>query len=183
VTERTIARRYVRALFELALEQEAADAVLDDLTRLEAAIASDPGRAAALFDPRADLRARREAAAALVPDGARPLTQDFAAFLVERRREEILPVAAEEFATLLREQRGEVVAEVVAAAPLDPDAREALVARLEEITRKKVALQEKVDASLLGGVRVKVGSTLLDGSVRRRLAGVREDLLRVALPN
>ncbi len=181
VTERTIARRYVRALFELALEQGAADAVLQDLERLLQKLASEPALLATLLDPRVELAAKRGVADRLLPATAQPLTRDFLHFLLDRRRERVLPLSAEEFAGLLREQRGEAVAEVVSAAPLDATARADLIARLGELTRKKITLQETVDATLLGGVRVKVGSMLLDGSARRRLAGMRDDLLRVAL--
>lgn len=181
MTERTIARRYVRALFELALEQQAADGVLQDLERLLQKLAHEPALLATLLDPRADLATKRGVAERLVPDTAKALTRDFVLFLLDRGRERVLPLAAEEFAGLLREQRGEAVAEVASAAPLDGAARESLVARLGELTQKKITLQETVDATLLGGVRVKVGSMLLDGTARRRLAGMREELLRVSL--
>lgn len=182
MTERTIARRYVRALFELALEQGAADAVLADLTRLLEALAQAPARLSTLLDPRAAAAAKRGVVEQALGGSARPLTQDFCRLLIDRKRERLLLLAAQEFAVLLREQRGEAVAEVVSAAPLDGEARVALTARLGELTRRKVTLQESVDASLLGGVRVKVGSMLLDGSARRRLAGMRDELMRVALP-
>jgi F-type H+-transporting ATPase subunit delta len=180
--ERTIARRWVRALFELALEAKDAERVLDDLRQLGQKLASDGATRATLFDPRATKDVKKAAAAKLLPAAAQPLARDFAAMAIDRGREEILAVAHEEFATLLREAHGEELAEVVSAAPLDAEAKSALLARLEELTRKKITLQERVDASLLGGMRVRVGSMLLDGSVKRRLAGMRDDLLRVALP-
>jgi ATP synthase F1 delta subunit len=174
VTDRTIARRYVRALFELALEQEAADAVLADLSALHEKLGEDLALAAALFDPRADRAAQRAVAARLLPASARPLSRDFVEFLVDRRREQVLPLAASEFEAMLREQRGEAAA--------DAAERAEIAAKLAEITKRKIALSERVDPSLIGGVRARVGSTLLDASVRRRLAEVRERLLHVALP-
>jgi len=181
MTERAIARRYVRALFELALEQGAADGVLADLEGMNRKLAAELALAAALLDPRAERSARKKTAAKLTADASSQLTKDFAAFLVDRGRAEVVLLAAEEFADMLREQRNEAVAEVVSAAKLDDEARAALIAKLGSLTNKKVTLHERVDASLLGGMRVKVGSMLLDGTVRRRLAGMREDLLRVAL--
>ncbi|MBM4015074.1 MAG: ATP synthase F1 subunit delta [Planctomycetes bacterium] len=182
MTERTIARRYVRALFELSLEQGGADAVMADLARLLEALARAPAQLSTLLDPRADVAAKRAVVDAALGATARPLAQDFCRMLIDRKRERLLLLAAEEFASLLREQRGEAVAEVTSAAPLDAAAREALQAQLGQLTRKKVSLQEAIDATLLSGVRVRVGSMLLDGSARRRLAGMRDELMKVALP-
>ncbi len=182
MTDRTIARRWVRALFELALESNEADRVQEDLRQLEQKLAEDGETRALLLDPRASVAVKKAAAEKLLPASARPLTRDFAAMAVDRGREAILAAAHEEFAASLREERGEAVAEVVAAAPLDAESKTALLARLEELTRRRITLQEKVDASVLGGLRVRVGSLLLDGTVKRRLAGMRDELLRVALP-
>ncbi len=182
MTERTIARRYVRALFELSLEQGGADAVLADLSRLLDVLAKAPAQLSTLLDPRADAGAKRTVTDAALGAAAKPLTQDFCRMLIERKRERLLLLAAEEFAGLLREQRGEAVAEVTSAAALDALERTALQAKLAQLTQKKVALKESIDASLLSGVRVRVGSMLLDGSARRRLAGMRDELMKVALP-
>lgn len=182
MTDRTIARRWVRALFELALEAKEADRVLDDLRAFDAKLAAEGETRALLLDPRATVAVKKAAVEKLLPASARPLTRDFAAMALDRGREEILAYAHEEFAASLREERGEAVAEVVSAAPLDAESKTALLAKLEELTRKRITLQERVDANVLGGVRVRVGSLLLDGTVRRRLAGMRDELLRVALP-
>jgi F-type H+-transporting ATPase subunit delta len=120
--ERTIARRWVRALFELALEAKDAERVLDDLRQFGQKLATDGGTRATLFDPRATKDVKKAAVGKLLPASAQPLSRDFAAMAIDRGREEILAVAHEEFAALLREARGEALAEVVSAAPLDAEA-------------------------------------------------------------
>jgi F-type H+-transporting ATPase subunit delta len=182
VTERTIARRWVRALFELSLEAKEADAVLGDLRSLGERSAADVSARATLADPRASKAVKKEAAGKLLPAGARPLTKDFVMMAIDRGRAEILAVAPDEFLAMLRDERGEAVAEVVTTAKLDDESRSLLKSRLEQMTRRKITLEEKVDATLRGGLRVKVGSLLLDGSVTRRLAQMRDELMRAALP-
>jgi F-type H+-transporting ATPase subunit delta len=182
LTDRTIARRYARALFELALEQKAEDAVVRDLQSAMGKLAASREVAASVFDPRTERGVRRDAATKLLPPTAHPLARDFVGFMVDRGREQLLPVATEELGALLRDHRGEAEAEVVSAAPLDDEARRALAAKLGEVTGRKITLKESVDATLLGGVRVKVGSMLLDGSVKRRLDSLRDELRRVPLP-
>jgi ATP synthase F1 delta subunit len=173
----------VRALFELALEAHEADGVRDDLRQLGERSAADVAARATLADPRASKVVKKEAAGRLLPASAKALTRDFVNMAIDRGRAEILAVAHEEFTEMLREQRGEAVAEVVSTAPLDAESKAALVTRLEQLTKKKVTLSERVDATLRGGMRVRVGSMLLDGSVTRRLSQMRAELLRAALPN
>jgi F-type H+-transporting ATPase subunit delta len=182
VTERTIARRWVRALLELALEANEADSVLGDLRQFGERSAGDVAARAALDDPRASKTVKKESAGRLLPPSAKALTRDFVNMAIDRGRAEILAVAHEEFAAMLRDQRGEAVAEVVSSAALDAESKTALLIQLEKLTRKKITLHERIDASLRGGLRVKVGSLLLDGSGTRRLSQMREELMRVALP-
>lgn len=185
MTERTIARRWVRALFELALESNAAgeaDGVRDDLRHFTERLAADVAARATLEDPRASKLVKKEAAGRLLAPTAKPLTRDFVNMAIDRGRAEILAVAHEEFTEMLRDQRGEAVAEVVSTAPLDAESKTALLIKLEKMTRKKVTLHERVDATLRGGLRVRVGSMLLDGSGTRRLSQLRTELMRAALP-
>lgn len=182
MTERTIARRWVRALFELALEANEGDAVLGDLQKLAERLLSDVAAQATLSDPRATKAQKKETAGRLLPPAARALTKDFVNMAIDRGRAEVLAVAHDEFTAMLLDQRGEAVAEVVSTAPLDAESRSALKSRLEQLTRRKITLQERVDATLRGGLRVKVGSLLLDGSVNRRLSQMRDELMRAPLP-
>jgi F-type H+-transporting ATPase subunit delta len=86
-----------------------------------------------------------------------------------------------EFRRLYNRREGIVEADATSAAELDPDEVAALRSRLEQITGEKVELQTHVDASLLGGVQVRVGDLLIDGSVRGRLERLRNRLASGAL--
>jgi len=101
--------------------------------------------------------------------------------LVRRGRIEQLPRVAAEFRRLDDRQNGLTHATATSAVPLGADEIRAITARLEELTAGKIALETAVDPSLLGGVVVRVGDRLLDGSVRGRLERLRNQLASGAL--
>jgi F-type H+-transporting ATPase subunit delta len=101
--------------------------------------------------------------------------------LVRRRRIEQLSRVAAEFRRLDDKRNGLTHATATSALPLGADEIRAITARLEELTGGKIALETAVDPSLLGGVVVRVGDRLLDGSVRGRLERLRNQLASGAL--
>jgi len=101
--------------------------------------------------------------------------------LLRRGRIDLLPRVAREFARLDDLRNGVVNATATSAAPLDPDEVRALTARLQRLTGGRVELTTNVDPSLLGGVVVRLGDRLIDGSVRGRLERLRSRLASGAL--
>jgi len=96
--------------------------------------------------------------------------------LVERRREVLLDAIIEEYDHLLDEHGGRVQAVVVTARPLDTALTDALRSAIERNTRRQVVLHERVDPNVLGGIRVRIGDVVVDGTVRRSLADMRQAL-------
>lgn len=103
---------------------------------------------------------------------------NLALLLVQDGLTEVGPRLAQEFERLYNDYRGQAVALVTTAVPLDDAERAHIAADLQRVTGKRVFLEERVDSSLLGGVVVRVGDTLMDGSVRRRLALLREQIIK-----
>lgn len=101
--------------------------------------------------------------------------------LLRRGRIEDLPRVAAEYRRLDNRRQGITEATATAAAPLTPDEVRALTARLEQFTGGRVELDVQVDPSLLGGLVVRVGDRLIDGSVRGRLERLRNQLVSGAL--
>ncbi|MCX7967785.1 MAG: ATP synthase F1 subunit delta [Armatimonadetes bacterium] len=107
------------------------------------------------------------------------ITLNFLLTVVKHKRIESFDHIAKVFSDIVREYRGEVVAEVTSAVPLTDSERAMTIQRLQEITGKKVLLSEKVDPSIVGGMRIIVGDKLLDLSLKGHLERIRERLRQV----
>ena len=101
--------------------------------------------------------------------------------MLRRGRIEQLPRVAAEFRRLDNARQGITLATATSAAPLNPDEVRALTARMEQLTGGRVELDLKIDPSLLGGLVVRIGDRLIDGSVRGRLERLRNQLVSGAL--
>jgi len=165
-----VAQRYASALFELARERGALDAVAADLDRLEAMLA-ESGELGRLFSSPIVSRAeQRRAVLALAEQaGLGELVRNTLGVLAEHRRLAAVPAIARAFRAKLAELRGEVTAEIVAAAPLAAEDLAALEGAVARFAGRKVRLETSVDPALLAGVVVRVGSRMVDASLRRRL--------------
>ncbi|OYV53525.1 MAG: ATP synthase F1 subunit delta [Rhodospirillales bacterium 20-60-12] len=162
--------RYAKALYELAAEQSALDQTVEQMR--------DIGR---MLDESEDFRrfvasrltggtdAARALDAVLVNQGCSKLIRDFAGVVVANRRLHDLPELVTQFAAYVAARRGIVVAEVTSAHPLSGLQRTQLLARLTEAGYGQVDIHEQVDASLLGGLTLKIGARLYDTSLKSSL--------------
>ena len=171
----TIARRYAEAAFELALRDDNVDEWLFELTELGRAT-SDASLVRRLEDPQVPLETRRAALVGALGDRALPQMSNLVALLLRRRRVEALPSIAREFRRLYNKRAGIVEASATSALELQPAEVDAIRAHLEKMTSNNVELELLVDPALLGGVQLRVGDLLIDGSVRGRLERLRSRL-------
>ena len=173
------ARRYAKALHDLAREAGVADAVGTELEQAAAVCAGDAQARDVLTRPWIKPADRRAVAAAIAQRaGARRVVQDFLGLVAERGRADHLPEIVAAYRGLLDAELGRTRAQVRTAVALTAAEREQLSARLERALGRRIILEEQVDATLLGGFIAQVGSLILDGSLdgqlgrmRRRLAG------------
>jgi len=172
-----IAGRYAIALFELAEEANALDAVEADLTALRHMIGQSADLARLVRSP---LFAREDQARAmsaiLDKAGAHELTRKFVGLVAQNRRLFALPDMARAFTRLLAEKRGEESARVRSARPLSKEQLSKLAERLKISLGKNVRLETEVDENLIAGLVVQVGSKLIDTSLRTKL-----DNLQIAM--
>jgi F-type H+-transporting ATPase subunit delta len=101
--------------------------------------------------------------------------------LVHNRRQMLIPEVAAEYFSLLDEAEGRVHAQVTVARPTDDAQRDTIARELSRVLGKQVVPHMTVNPAILGGVVVKVGDRVMDGSVRRRLASLRDRLVRGSL--
>ncbi len=168
-----VAGRYASALFDLAKEAGDLDAVSDDLTELQRLI-DEGGDLATLVKSPLYSRGEQTAAmqAILERAGANALTVKFVGVAAENRRLFVLPDMIDAYAMLLAEHRGEVSAEVAAAYSLSERQQNTLRETLEKSLERKVILDLSVDPTILGGLVVRVGSRMIDSSLRTKLDNI-----------
>jgi len=185
VIERRIVRRYASALFAAASKAGAVDQVESDLGLVSYVLfsgdmvppANRVGLWETLVSPVVPPAKKHEIIDAIFKDKVGDITLAYLKLCVDKRREQVIPETESEYVALANEARGIVRAEVTSAVELSQDQQTRLVAKLSETTGKRIELCGKVDPSLIGGLLVRVGDTVIDGSIRGRLEAIREKLL------
>jgi len=162
--------RYATALFDLACEAKSVDAVAASFATLTAGLAESPDLRTLTTSPMID----RAAAAATIKAVAGamaldPLTTNFLGVLAGNRRLSALPAIIRDFTKLTARSRGEITAEVTSARPLDAEQQAALKVKLRAGLGADAALVLNVDPDILGGLVVRVGSRMVDSSLRTKL--------------
>jgi F-type H+-transporting ATPase subunit delta len=165
-----IADRYASALFDLAKEGNALDAVAQDLKKLSDLIASNREVADLVKSPVLTRDQASNGMGGLMNRiGVDPLTWKFVKLLADKRRLFVLPQIARAYAQRLSDQRGEMTAEVVSAQALKDGQIAAIKASLRDTYKRDVRLETRVDPALIGGIIVKAASRQIDTSIRSKL--------------
>ena len=171
-----VVRGYAEALFNVVRAEGELDRVEDELFRFGKILESNHELKQALSDRSMDRDQRAKILEELLADKVSPHTQSLLDFIVAQGRARQLPQILEEVSELAAEARKSVVAEVRSAVPLDDKQRQDLAAALSKATGKNVTIKVLVDPDVVGGVVAKVGDTVIDGTVKRRLEQLREQV-------
>lgn len=170
-----MAGRYARALFELALDAKAVDAVRADLETFERMVADSPDLQRLVRSPVFGVEERvRALSAVLDKAGISGLAANFLKFVATNRRLFSVGQIIRDFRKLVAHWKGEVSAEVTAAEKLSDAHLDALKSALKSITgEKSVDLNVKIDPAIIGGLTVKLGSRMVDSSLRTKLNAIK----------
>jgi len=172
-----VAERYVRALFEVAQEAKAVDAVEADLKALALALEESAEFRHFLTNPLLGADVRAKAMLAILDKiKVDQVTRQFIGMLIRQKRLPILPGVAELFMDWAAAARGEMKAELISAAPLKEKEIADVNARLTKVYGRKMHLDVKHNPALLGGAILKIGSLQLDSSLAGKM-----DRLKIAL--
>lgn len=167
---------YANALLEVARVEGALDTVADELHVVRGAVEGNDELRTTLTDQAITPAVRQEVVHRLLGDKAHPVTVSLVDFVVGAGRAGDLPEIVGRLVELAAEARDALVAEVRSAEPLTENQRIRLAAALSDRMGRNVDIRATVDTSLMGGVVTQIGDTVIDGSVRTRLARLRERL-------
>jgi F-type H+-transporting ATPase subunit delta len=174
----SIARRYARALLDVAAEANRTDAVADQLSALVKAFEQNRELSDVFLNPAYTRSQRNQVLEALMKTMGivDPTLANTLRLLVDRNRLIYLPDIARVYRDMADARAGRVRGHVTSASKLPPETLAELSKNLQQLTQRNVDLEPRVDPSLLGGVAVQVGSVLYDGSVRTQLEQMRRTL-------
>jgi len=171
-----VARRYARALYEEAERSSKIEVVDDDMELIRKTL-QESGELDRFFQSPVISRGKKsDVVRTLFESRLDPLTYRFLAMLIRKQREDHFPRIVRAFRDMRDEQMG--VVEVIArsAHPLGPEERAELVEAVVRLTGKEIRLKAVTDAELIGGVVIRVGDTVYDGSARHQLSQLRDRL-------
>ena len=174
MAKRLYTKRYSQAVFEIALGAGELDRWQSDLRRITS-LGEDVALVTVLESPRFRFDDKTKLLTERLSD-VNPLALNLACLLVAKGRLSMIGDITDEYQRLLDSYRGIEQAEITTAIPLDDEDRLRLEERLKTVTGKKVVLKSAVDPNLIGGITVRVGGKLLDGSTRSKLATLKKAL-------
>lgn len=172
-----LARRYASALADVAFERKSADGITRDLAAFADAFFASEDLRNFLETPSVSPAQKQNVVAKLTERmGLDPAVRNFVYLIVDHRRTGALREIEQAFGAEVNARMGIAEAQVTSARPLSGEEKKDLTTALERKTGRKIEAHFREDKSLLGGVVVRVGSTVYDGSVREQLARLREQL-------
>lgn len=172
--------RYATALFALAQDTGAIDQVLGDLDRFVAMLDASADLSRLVASPVFSReQSSRAVGAVLAKAGIEGLAGNFIGLVAQNRRLFAIAAMIRDYRALVAHDKGEVTAQVTTAEPLGAAQKKALAAALKAALGQVPKIEESVDASLLGGLVVKVGSRMVDNSLKSKLNNLRKAMKEV----
>jgi F-type H+-transporting ATPase subunit delta len=180
LSEEQVARVYARALFDAAHDAGAVDQVRRELGDFVAALAASDSLRDVLADPQVDTAAKQRVLAELTRED-QPLVANTLHLLLQRGRFPIVEELGADFNALAAAEADLVTVEVTSASELSPEAHDKIAARVREVTGRRVELAQRIDPEIIGGLVLRIGDVIVDGSVQARIRQLRRRLATAEL--
>jgi F-type H+-transporting ATPase subunit delta len=176
---RTIAKRYAKALVELAHEKNTVDKTSEDLSAFAVAVAEQASLQKLFSSPAFTPEAKKTVIAELAGKmGLQKTTTRFIEYLAETGRIRYFRDVQEAFEELLAERQNRAQVKLTTAVALESGELEDIKKKLAAVTGKQVSVAAQVDASLIGGARAQIGSMIYDGTIKNQLGKMRDKLVK-----
>lgn len=174
MTNSTVARRYAQALYQEAEREQQVEHVDADMDLIRETLDGSRDLVSFFASPIIAREKKEAVVQSLFVEPLDKTTYNFLRLLIEKKREALFPDVVRAYRDLRDEQRGIVEARAKVAYPLSEAEKATLVQALEKLSGSQVRLNIQEDRTLLGGLVVRIGDTVYDGSVRNQLANLRE---------
>lgn len=181
--DETVSRNYAEALVELAERHEGLDVFGRAIEIVSRLVNENPEIRLFLETPRIDAARKKEVLRRAFEGEVPKQLLNFLLVVIDKRRQRLLRSIGRHYQELVDEKQNRVHVDVTLARPLDDDTREELGHRLTGLLGKTAVPHVRVDPAILGGIVVRTGDTIYDGSLRRRMERMRQQLLAAELPD
>lgn len=180
--ETTVARNYAEALFELGERHGQREAFASAVDELAGLLDREPRVRAFLESPKVETEDKKRVLRRALEDRVPPLFLNFLMVVLDKRRQRLIREIAQEYHALLDERLGRMHVQVTLAREPDERFEQEIATDLSRILGRQVIPHVQVDPQILGGIVVRYGDRVLDGSLRRRLVSLRRRLVEAELP-
>ncbi|AUH34899.1 F0F1 ATP synthase subunit delta [Paracoccus tegillarcae] len=176
----SIAGRYAQAVFDIAREDGGIDSISSELDQLQGALDDSAELRDLIASPRYSRDNQQKAITAIAQKmGLGATMANTLQLMASNRRLFVLPALVDQLRALIADERGEITAEVTSAVVLSDEQKNQLIQTLAEKSGKTVKLNTRVDDALIGGMIVKLGSQMIDSSIRSKLASLQNTMKEV----
>lgn len=173
-----LAKKYGRAIYELACEQNCIEQTEEELSLIISAIKENKDLQTLLYHPLLAKDVKKETIKELFASKVQPIVLQFCYVVIDKGRTSDLDAMVDVYTDLAHHGMGIEEAVITSAFPLTKQQAETLKEKLAELTGKKIIMKEKVDTALIGGFTVQMGDRLIDGSIARQLETLRSQMMK-----
>lgn len=171
------AQRYGTALFELAVENNQVDEMLNEVMHLKDIISEETDFLELISNPKISMDDRKQVIENIFEGRISDYIIGLIDLVIKKNRQSLLLQIFEDFITKINEHKGVVIATVTVCEPLTQVQEEALTKRLETLTKKTISLQQEFDKSLVGGIVIRIGDRIMNYSVKGMLNAMSKEIL------